>query len=447
MSSLNATRAAHHPDDPEQPIHIGILGGGPAGLMSALALEAYLPSHVRLTLLDRNASETDYPGVEYGIQARACRALERIGQLDTAMRRSNPCTEVAFFNARLGKRFRSIRPDPRYTRAVVRQEFLADLANLLRRTALRRRHEVHSILMRSDQSVVVQGRHDAVPFSIVFDLLIAADGVNSVARRTLFPASASLVDRGFSCIYLLVEAEGRHAPPGFLERANSGRSELIMGSIATLTLFPLGRGRLAFGIGFDHAVRARLWSDAGLTPDTPWAEVPVIAKAAIARRLTQDASDPALAQALDLVPDWNSYKIYHWIMRDTDPLARPYPDTGNVIILGDAAHAIMPTIGMGASLAMEDAEAFARLLRDRGLATTQDATRFRANLRRDAFAPFTASRVPVWRDLVRRSRQAAATNFIAVHAKRRFAIGPQIPGTAQSWLVGRVEAVLDRLGV
>ena len=34
--------------------------------------------------LDRNANATDYPGVEYGILERACRALERITRARTA---------------------------------------------------------------------------------------------------------------------------------------------------------------------------------------------------------------------------------------------------------------------------------------------------------------------------------------------------------------------------
>ncbi|HEX8575557.1 MAG TPA: FAD-dependent monooxygenase [Flavobacterium sp.] len=43
-------------------------------------------------------------------------------------------------------------------------------------------------------------------------------------------------------------------------------------------------------------------------------------------------------------------------MRDSDVATRPYNQYGNVIMIGDAAHAITPTIGMGASLAIEDAE-------------------------------------------------------------------------------------------
>ena len=57
---------------------IGIIGAGPAGLVMALALEAYCKSNkdVEITLIDKNQSAIDYPGVEYGIQARACEALK-----------------------------------------------------------------------------------------------------------------------------------------------------------------------------------------------------------------------------------------------------------------------------------------------------------------------------------------------------------------------------------
>ena len=430
-----------------RPIRIGILGGGPAGLAAALSIEAYLPDHTDVILFDRNASETDYPGVEYGIQERACRALERVGQLGAAMQRANPCTEIAFTNARLGKHFRSVRPDPHYTRSVVRQEFLADLAKLLRRTDIRRRHLVNSVVPQPDKSVIVEGSVDGTPFREHLDLLIAADGVHSVVRKSLFPTTAKIHDRGFSCIYMLVEGGPDNAPPGFLDRANSGRSELIMGRVATMTLFPLGRGKLAFGIGFDHGVRDMLWREAGLGPQTPWVDIPATTKAAIARRLTEDAGEPMLVDALKLISDWDSYKIYVWAMRDSDPLDRPYPTEGNVIVLGDAAHAIMPTIGMGASLAIEDAESLVRRLRDSGLATGGDPVRFRDGLKTSVLAPFAADRVPVWHDLVSRARRAAEGNFIDVRNKRRFAIGALVPGRFRSRIANGIELLLDRLGV
>ncbi len=126
----------------EQPISIGIIGAGPAGVMTALSLEKYLPpGAAQIAILDRNRNATDYPGVEYGIQARACRALERIGLLERALAGANPATEIAFFNSRLGKRFASVKFDPKYTRSVVRQDFLADLTALLGSTRVLRNHQ------------------------------------------------------------------------------------------------------------------------------------------------------------------------------------------------------------------------------------------------------------------------------------------------------------------
>jgi salicylate hydroxylase len=433
------------------PISIGIIGAGPAGLMTALALETYAAaSSIKITILDRNASETDYPGVEYGIQERACRALERIGHLETALARGNPATGIDFSNTRLQRRFRSITSNPKYTRSVVRQEFLADLAGLLRHTLVERRHRVTAIQPNTDGSVTAEGQTEpqSQRFSRTFDLLVAADGVNSVARKTLFPTMAEIHDRGFSCIYMLLEGKAGSAPAGFIERANAGQSALIMGSICTMTLFPLGKGRMAYGIGFDHAVKRRLWQDNNITNDTPWTAIPADTKKNIAIQLVSDvsANDEMLIKALDLVPDWNSYKIYLWAIRDTDPLPKPYTGNGNTILIGDAAHAIMPTIGMGASLAIEDAEHLAKRIAA-ALKAADSAATFRASVHPAVFAPFTADRFPVWKDLIGRARTAATGNFIKVHERRRFSIGPQIPNNGLSRIVTWFESVRDRMGL
>ncbi len=407
------------------PLNIGILGAGPAGLMTALALEAYLPAgRARITLLDRNKSETDYPGVEYGIQARACRALERIGQLEQACARGNPSRELAFYNKRLGKRFNSVAFDPAYTRNVVRQEFLADLAGLLQTSTVRRRHLVTRIAAAEDHGVTVEGTVDDVPFTSDFDLLVACDGVNSTARKQLFPNDAVIHDRGFNCIYMLVEGADQTAPDGFLETANSGRNEIVIGHFSTMTMFPLGHGRLALGIGFDHAIKDEIWKKHGLASDADWKDLPAATKKSIAVTLATDSDihGGMLVSALDLVPDWDSYKIYLWAMRDTDPLAQPWSAAANVVLIGDAAHAIMPTIGMGASLAIEDAEALAHLIATAASGAATPAE-FRAVVKDAVFMPFTAARHPVWVNLINRARRAAIGNFINVGRRRRFSIG------------------------
>jgi|GEM_PF-2717934 len=428
---------------------IGILGGGPAGLVSALALERYAPSGIEVTLLDRNASEMDYPGVEYGIQERACRALHRIGVKEAALRRGQRNDEIAFYLARKKRVQGVVKTDPNWCVCVVRQEFLADLASLLKTTTVVRRATVERIEPLPDGQVTLYCKSAAGEAACLhqFDCLIAADGVNSIARKTFFPELARTNDRGFSCIYCLVEVKGEEAPPHFRALANGSRSELIMGTFSTMTIFPMGQNRLAIGVGFDHTTRDRLWAEQGLPPGQEWASLAAEQKKAIAMGLAKDVPvyDSLLERLFDsFVPDWNSYKVYFWSMRDSDPLPVPYAASANVVLIGDAAHAFTPTIGMGASLAIEDAEMIAARMAEVAHRHS-DPDRSRRAMRAEAFAPFGRARVPVWKDLMHRSRWAARGNFQRQHDRNRFAIAPQIPGYLPSRLIGAAEWVADRL--
>jgi 2-polyprenyl-6-methoxyphenol hydroxylase-like FAD-dependent oxidoreductase len=101
---------------------------------------------------------------------------------------------------------------------------------------------------------------------------------------------------------------------------------------------------------------------------------------------------------------------------------------------------------MGASLAIEDAEALASLVATAAQAARTPAD-FRSALKDAVFVPFTAARHPVWVNLINRARRAAIGNFINVGQRKRFAIGPQIPNTALSNVVSGVEWIAERLGV
>jgi salicylate hydroxylase len=451
---MSKTATVTQPEDYPQSseaVRIGIIGSGPAGLALALALEHYTPKgSVEVTIMDRNASVADYPGVEYGIQQRACRALARIGVRERALQRGMRANEIRFYNARLGKQFRSIQSDPDNTRSVVRQEFLADMTALLKTTTFQRSCMIEDCSPLGDGKVRASGSIRAGgDFAFDYDLVVACDGGNSTMRQKFFPIGSQRQDRGFSCIYMMVEiTEWSTASEDLLSLANAGRSEIVMGSICTLTLFPLGRNRLAFGIGFDHVTRRAIWAKLDLEESVDWSALTARQKEAVARMLVQDASHPGSAyeEALGHIQDWDSYKIYLWGMQDTDALDCPFIQDVNVILIGDSAHAIMPTIGMGASLAIEDGEILGRRIADH-LATVTSRAAFRGGLSQQVFAPFTADRVSVWKELIRRARLAAEQNFINVAAKKRFALGPQIPNDAISRFVSLGETILRRLNL
>ena len=92
-----------------------------------------------------------------------------------------------------------------------------------------------------------------------------------------------------------------------------------------------------------------------------WKDLDANTKKKIAQILVSDVTphETMYTDALEYIKDWNSNKIYLWKMADTDALVKPYIEGANILIIGDASHAIMPTIGMGASLAIEDAELIA----------------------------------------------------------------------------------------
>jgi len=378
--------------------------------------------------------------------------LEKIGIKDLALRRGQANTDISFHNARTGKQIGNIKTNPNYTVCVNRQEFLADLASLLDRTLVLRQHLVTRLTTGADNTIQAHCEIGTAsePAVFNFDLVIAADGIQSLVRKEFFPAASQIYDRGFSSLYLLLEIPHELAPAHFSEIANGSQSKLIMGYCSTTTIFPMGHDRLAVGIGFDDMVKSRLWSEQGLPETMPWKEIPVLIKKSIALKLAADAPlfDSMISKAFELVPDWNHYKVYLWKMRDTDPLPAPYAKEGegNFIAIGDAAHAIMPTIGMGASLAIEDAERLAFMLAAM-IKKEPDVALLKSRLREELYLPYTKDRYPIWSDLVSRARSAANKNFTNISKRKRFAVSAQIPGYLPSRIVGIVEFILEKLNI
>ena len=432
---------------------IGILGGGPAGLTAALALESYCNGRdIQVTLIDRNKSAKDYPGVEYGIQERACRAFERMGIKGEALRRGNPNTVIEFRNGKNNTKQGEVKTNPNYCVCVVRQDFLADLESLLKSTKILRQHIVTKIHPHADSTMEVYyaiGK-ETIKKSMTFDFLVAADGVQSIVRKAFFPEHETVYDRGFSSLYMLIEIPENMAPQHFSTLANGSSSILIMGTSSTATLFPMGKNRLAVGIGFDHAVRSKLWSEQDLPTDMEWSDIPAAKKHAIALKLAEDApyADGVIGKSMAFVPDWDHYKIYLWKMRDSDALPEPFAkaNQGNFVVIGDAAHAIMPTIGMGASLAIEDAERLGSLMAQ-AINAVPNAEALGTRMQTQVCVAFAKERYPVWKDLISRARKAAALNFTNISHRKRFSMSPQIPGTVLSTIVAGFERVRDRLGL
>lgn len=420
-------------------IKIAIIGAGPAGLVTALSLEAYCKSNenVEITLIDKNQSAFDYPGVEYGIQKRACSALIRMGIKEEALACGLKAFRISFFNARNNTKQKfGVSTNPDLIVNVIRQEFLSELTNLLKRTKIHRQCTVKSIEATSEKVNVHCETANGKDTIFEFDILVAADGIGSVVRKDYFKSNNYIHNRSFSCLYMLIEVPN-DAPKHFQEAANTGECMIVLGKSTTATFFPMGKNRFAVGIGFDDKVQVEFWNLAGVAPNTTWVDLDILQKQKIAELLATDCSfqDNMLSKCFQWVPDWNSFKIYLWKMRDSDVADKPYNNYGNVIMIGDAAHAIMPTIGMGASLAIEDAEILGRFISEQIMI---NHTNFKKT-----FENYSKLRVPVWQDLMSRARAGAKLNFVGIKNRRRLSFGPQMQGSIFWKVVAKIEEFIS----
>jgi 2-polyprenyl-6-methoxyphenol hydroxylase-like FAD-dependent oxidoreductase len=197
------------------------------------------------------------------------------------------------------------------------------------------------------------------------DLIVAADGVNSVLRKSLFPEHPGAVYSGITAWRLLVPTPMGDFLPGE-----------VWGGGRVFGITPLADGR-TYAYAADYA-------EPGVTyPDE---------KAELLRRFGGwHFPVPELVSAA--APE----TILH---NDIYEIATPLPayHRGAVAILGDAAHAMTPHLGQGANQAMEDGVTLAALV---GAAKgSEEVAR--------ALAEYSGLRAPRGADMVRRSHRMGA---------------------------------------
>ncbi|MFH8347320.1 FAD-dependent monooxygenase [Streptomyces sp. NPDC018045] len=161
------------------------------------------------------------------------------------------------------------------------------------------------------------------PTTLTADLVIAADGIHSAARRTLFPGHPGPRYAGFTSWRLVVPAPSRP----YAGHETWGRGE-TWGSV------PLHGGRV-------YAYATAVVPPGGRAPDDERSEL-------LRRFGGWHHPVPEILEAADPAG----------ILRnDVHTAARPLPacHRGRVALLGDAAHPMTPNIGQGGCQAVEDA--------------------------------------------------------------------------------------------
>lgn len=331
-----------------------VIGAGLGGLTAALALrKAGFAVEVH-----EAAPQLGEVGAGLTLSRGAQSVFRHIGVQDAVARFSTPSSGFPFLHYRTGAVLAGAidhgvgLPDDGIA-DVSRQCHRADLHGVLAAAFDGPLHLGHSLIGIEETAQGVRARF-ADGSSAEGDALIAADGVRSVARALLWGESAPRFTGQMAYRFLVDRA--RAAP--FLDH---GRGAVFLGPGATFNRYTLRGGQVLNCVGI---AATDAWVDEGWS--TPATRDELLA--------TFDGWHPAATGLMG-----EADRLIKWGIFDHAPL--PVWSRGRVTLLGDAAHAMLPFLGMGAAMAIEDAMILAR-----AFAAESDVA--------PAFARYEAARVP-----------------------------------------------------
>jgi 2-polyprenyl-6-methoxyphenol hydroxylase-like FAD-dependent oxidoreductase len=338
-----------------------VVGAGIGGLAAAVALRRVGWS---VSVLERAPIIAEV-GAGLTLWPNAVKALAALG-LDVSDR-TVPTISRGNLLTPKGRWVRRSHPEDVGVLAIHRADLHDVLRKALPESALHTDAEVTAVA--TDGTVTCAGE------KLSADLVIAADGVNSITRRTLWSGSAVFQHR---TVWRGVTPSGAVWPV---------RETLTLGRGMQVGVLPLPDERVYWFLTANAAKPNQLYADD---------------RAEVLRRLRHwHRPIPELVAA---TPE---DQVLHNDIVDIDPLPTFVKD--RVVLLGDAAHAMPPDLGQGACQALEDAVVLGAALAD------DDLERYDCE-RRARVQPMTAAA----RESVVRSSNTSAVAHLGLTIAARF---------------------------
>jgi len=176
-----------------------------------------------------------------------------------------------------------------------------------------------------------------------FDLVVGADGLNSVVRKALFP-DVRPEPPTTNCAYrAIVPYDQIRKDPIAKELVEKLTMEVWMAPNAYIITYPISDGKdLNLVLSHHRPQKLRVTEN-----DVPIEEL----------RNEYKDFDPRIKRIVDMIPDTS-----RWPLMVTGPLKTWSSPQKNVVLMGDAAHSMVNHMAQGAATSMEDAAFLAKCI-------------------------------------------------------------------------------------
>ncbi|HEX6447118.1 MAG TPA: FAD-dependent monooxygenase [Streptosporangiales bacterium] len=301
-----------------------IVGGGIGGLATALGLSRIgWSAHV----LER-APAVEAVGAGLSLWPNAMRALDALGVGDAVREVGVSTTTRGSLREPSGTWLRRVTAEDERIVAVHRADLHRVLAAALPDGVLRTGAEVTGV-RECDVDVAVRFEHEGTADHLCGDVVVAADGIDSLVRRSLWRDTAEPVFRGRT-VWRGVTEPGSVWPV---------EASITLGEGEQFGVVPIG-GERVYWFLVANAEEGVRFGDEHKEVD---------------RRVGHWHSPIP-----ELVAATPPAAVLHHDFRDLDPVGEYV--SGRTVLLGDAAHAMLPELGQGACQALEDAVTLASCL-------------------------------------------------------------------------------------
>ncbi|KAI3529026.1 hypothetical protein CTAM01_14969 [Colletotrichum tamarilloi] len=333
--------------------NIIVVGGGIAGLSAAIALRG---SNRKIIVLEQSRLNREI-GATISLQPNASKIVEKQWDLEEGLAKTGSMADKAFriYNTE-GKLHAEIPFHLKKSYGAERMIYhRVDLHDALKSAATRNDGNMDSVEIRTG-CVVRKCDPEAGTVALESgevlsaDLIVGADGIKSVLRQSIIGKEAPAIPTGLSAYRLVIDSSELEQDKDFTSVIDPRESftTMIMGHDRRIIMGPARNGAI--------------YSIVALVPDDQMQEN------AEGKSWTTKGSPDKLRETFDVFPKWakavfkNCTEVGLWQLRDLDPLDTWY--CKRAIIIGDAAHPMLPTQGQGASQAIEDAEALGAIFSD-----------------------------------------------------------------------------------